>query len=224
MSLPTWQPVPTLWDPRPQRGLFLALTHLFGHDKTLQYSTDMASAIGCGCAGFPGVSNPHRTSIRGVPQTNGIADSRVKKVIRGTQTLLLQVGRPHVWWPYASRCFAAIRNFAADDDASPSGHRHGGIRSPAHSYRLVHAMPSALHKERNLKFEPRLKPVVFLGYVVQCGGKWCGEYLWAFIEDFADRCFYSRSWWSECSVAVHSERELKFESGRPIELPCASKY
>lgn len=85
-------------------------------------------------------------------------------------------------------------------------------------------MPSALHKTRNLKFEPVLKPANFLGYVMQDGGTWFGEYLWAFLEDLAEKPFWSKARWSECRGTIHSGRELRFDSKQPVEFPCASLY
>lgn len=41
---------------------------------------------------------------------------------------------------------------------------------------LVYAMPSGLHRKRNLKFEPSMLPAIFLGSVFQDGGKLLGEY------------------------------------------------
>lgn len=169
-----------------------ARTHFLGHDQPRDFYTGRAPELIAAVQSFPGGPNPRGTSISGVPQTNGIAKSRVKKVIRGAQALLLQAGLPHAWWPYAPRCFAAIHNFVTGDDGPPFGHRHGGhlFSGPLIPCgALAHALPSALHNKRNLKCEPTLKPAVFLGYVVQDGGKWYAEYLWAFVEAFAGRCF-----------------------------------
>lgn len=74
---------------------------------------------------------------------------------------------------------------------------------------LVHAMPSALHKRRHLKFEPALKTVIFSGYVVQGGGKLLGEIMREVVEDFAD--------WSFCSRARRSKRNAKVQV-TPIQL------
>ena len=79
----------------------------------------------------------------------------------------------------------------------------------------MNAMPSAIHKDRVRKFEAPMQPAIFLGYVVQDGGKWFGEYLWAFLDDFADRSFYRRARWSECGVTIHSGREMRFDGDGP---------
>ena len=84
---------------------------------------------------------------------------------------------------------------------------------------LVFAMPSGISRKRNFKFEAAAQPAVFLGYVVQDGGKWFGEYVWAFVSDFVDASFYSRARWSECRVPIHTGRELRFNSAAPVQFP-----
>lgn len=126
----------------------------------------------------------------------------MEQVIRGTRTLLLQAGLPH------ARCYATLHNVAHDEcTGSPFAYRHGGnaFTGPLIPFgALVHAVPSALHKKWNLKFEPPVRPAIFLGYVMQDGGKWFGEYLWACVEDLAGKPFCSRSRWRECRVAAYT--------------------
>lgn len=117
------------------------------------------------------------------------------KVIRGTRTLLLQAGLPHGWWPCAPRFCIAIHNFVVDDEGSPCGHRHDGnaFIGPLLPFgALAHAVPSALHKKRNLRLEPALKLAMFLGYMLHDGSK--------------------------CHVFVQSGRELKFDVGCPLDV------
>lgn len=66
-----------------------------------------------------------------------------------------------------------------------------------------------------MNFVPALKPVVFLGCVLQDGGKRFGKYLGACVEDFADRSFDSCACRSEFYFVEHSGRELKFDAPRP---------
>ena len=47
----------------------------------------------------------HRTSVPGVPQTNSLAEGRVRIVVYGTRTALGNAGLPSCFWPYASRHF-----------------------------------------------------------------------------------------------------------------------
>lgn len=112
-----------------------------------------------------------------------------------------------------------LHNVAHDDQVgSPFAHRHSGdafIGTPILFGALVHAMPSALHKKRNLKFQAVL---------LQDGGKRFCESLRAFVEDLADKPVWSRSMWEESRVAVHSGRELRFDPKQPLECPCTSLY
>lgn len=137
------------------------------------------------------------------------------------------MGLPHCWRPFRARCYATPRNVATTRGASPIASRHvgDGFAGPLIPLgALVYAIPSGIHRKRNLKFEPPLRPAVFLGYIVQGGGKWFGEFLWAFVDDLADRPFYSRARWSECRVMVHSGRELRFDAVAEILFPCAELY
>ena len=40
----------------------------------------------------------HDVSTPGMPQTNGIAEGCVKRVVYGARTLLVSAGLPHPWW------------------------------------------------------------------------------------------------------------------------------
>lgn len=134
-------------------------------------------------------------------------------------------------WPYAARCYSTVYKMTqAEGAGSPFASRHGGngFTGPAIAFgALVHAMPGALRKKRNLKFEPALRPVVvftFLGCMMQDGGSWLSEFMMAFVEDLADKPFWSRSMWPECRVAAHSRRELalsmRAEGVYMMTLPC----
>ena len=195
-----------------------SLINFLGQEKAKAFYSDKAPELLAGVEQLPGPPVVHRTSIPGIPQTNGIAESRVKSVIRGVRTNLLQAGLPHVWWPHAARCYAVHSNVAGLQENTPMQARHKeafkGEVIPFGA--LVFAMPSGINRKRNFKFEAAAQPAVFLGYVVQDGGKWFGEYVWAFVSDFVDASFYSRARWSECRVPVHTGRELRFNSARPF--------
>lgn len=190
----------------------IALVHFLGHDAPKAFHTYRAPEFVSVVRILPG--GPSRTG-------------RVLLVIRGTRTLLHEAGLPHCWWPFASRCNAALHNFATTRGACPMAPRHGGagFSGPLIPFgALVHAMPSGIHRKRNLKFEPPLLPAVFLGYVVQDGGKSFGEFIWAFVDDLADRPSYSRARWSECRVMVRSGCELRFDTVGEATCPCAELY
>ena len=72
--------------------------------------TDRAPEFVSAIRSYLGGGIRHDTSIPGCPQTNSIAESRVKRVIRGVRSLLLGAGLPHCWWPVAARCYAFLHN------------------------------------------------------------------------------------------------------------------
>ena len=46
------------------------------------------------------------------PQTNGVAESAVRRVIEGTRACLYRSGLKHGWWDFASQAFCSLRNFS----------------------------------------------------------------------------------------------------------------
>ena len=58
------------------------------------------------------------TSTPGMPRDNSIAESKVKLVINGARSLLLQAGLPSKYWPYATQAFCNGLNFTILGDRS----------------------------------------------------------------------------------------------------------
>ena len=50
-----------------------------------------------------------RTANR--PQSNGVAERAVRRVLEGARTLLHKAGLPHCYWPEACQAYTALRNF-----------------------------------------------------------------------------------------------------------------
>ena len=53
----------------------------------------------------------HDTATPYRPQTNGVAERNVRRVLEGTRASLTASGLAHHWWPDASRCFCDLYNF-----------------------------------------------------------------------------------------------------------------
>ena len=95
-----------------------AITQFQGPESYIkQLYTDQAPEFDKAC-GKVGTCNA--TSTPGMPKTNGIAECKVKEVIRGARVLLRQAGLEAKWWPYAVRAYCFHRN--CDDRDGPSLH------------------------------------------------------------------------------------------------------
>jgi hypothetical protein len=121
----------------------------------------------------------HRTSIPGIPANNAIAESRVKIVVYGTRTALVNAGLPAAFWPYSARhvCLGlTIRDRGgASAYEKQLGEPFPGMRIPFGC--KVFFKPSPLSKSQPKKFEGQAVPGLFFGYKLDPGGKWSGEYL-----------------------------------------------
>ena len=113
------------------------------------------------------VSTPNR------PQTNGVAERAVKRVIEGTRSVLLASGLPHRFWSDASKCYCQLRNFndIVKDGKTPHELRHGhafpGLFIP---FRSEDYKPSSFKEtQEQLKFHERTRKGIFLGYRMHSG-------------------------------------------------------
>ena len=131
----------------------------------------------------------HATSTPGRPETNGVAERAVRKVLEGARTALEHAGLPPKWWPYAARHFCLASNVETVDGYSAWGRRHGpggflGLRLPFGC--LCDFKPSPTRGKVLTKFSPRAMPGIFLGYHLQPGGLWKGDYYVAARSDFGE--------------------------------------
>ena len=194
-----------------------SLTHFAGEDHIMSIYTDRAPTLIAAVHGMPGPPIVHTTSIPGVPQTNGIAENRVKIMIRGIRVMLLSAGLPHCYWPYAAKYYAFMRTVVKKGSESIFAKRHKSehFQGPLIPFgALIRAMPSAIQDGRRLKFEHTLQPAIFLGYIVQPGCRWYREFCYVFLDDIAGMSFYRKARWSKVRVTVHSGREVVFERAR----------
>lgn len=202
------------------------LVHFVGSATPKAFHTDWAPEFIMAARNLPRGPYPHSADVPGVPQTSGVPESQVKKVIRGTRMLLLQAGLPHCWWPFAMRCFASLNSFA-DDGGSPAARRHDavGFSGPLIPFgALAHAMPSGLHRKRNFKKDP--PPETRRLSWIYSPGLWqvVREAHVGFRRGFRRSAPFSRARWSDCRVTVHSGRDLRFGEKGPIHFACSSIY
>ena len=126
----------------------------------------------------------HSTSTPGRPETNGVAERAVRKVVEGTRTALEHAGLPPKWWCYAGRHFCLASNIQARDDGGGGqptsswqlrhkGGKFKGLRAPFGC--LIDFKPSPTRIKPTAKFAPKSVPVVFVGYHFLPGGRWRGD-------------------------------------------------
>ena len=117
---------------------------------------------------------PHRS------ETNGIAESCVRKVKQGTSCCLIQSGLASEWWRESSRCFCFL-SVAVDKfhDGFTAYHRRFGhpFDGPIYPFGCkVHYHPiSDKDKARLHQFGAKTLPGIFVGYNQRAGGQWSGD-------------------------------------------------
>ena len=89
------------------------------------------------------------------------------------------------WWPFAGRTFWFAHNTEVANGTSAYAQRHGdhGTAYQVPLGLLVDYMPTASPKEmqRQKDWEPRTRTGLFVGYHLQPGGVWSGDY---YVVDF----------------------------------------
>ena len=121
----------------------------------------------------------HRTSTPYRPQSNGRCEVRIRGVVQGTRCLLLQAGLPHRFWPLAGRAWCFGKNVTAgDEDASAFEHVHGysfnGQLIPFGALVLYKLNPR--DRAEYLKFDPTAVHGLCVGYHMEPGYRWSGDY------------------------------------------------
>ena len=113
----------------------------------------------------------------------------VRKVKEKTKANLIQAGHKGPWWPYATTHFTFSRRVAIEDGESVYNRRHqqGHCKAKQVPYgALVDYLPtpSPAETKRAKSFEPKTRDGLLVGFHVQPGGLWSGDYLVADWETF----------------------------------------
>ena len=127
-------------------------------------------------------STPHRS------ETNGIAESAVRRVKEGTSAVLLQSGLNESWWADSMECFSYLRKVTdlLSDGKTPYERRFGqpfkGPIIPCGWLVEYHPI-TAKDQSRIHQFGKKVLPGLFLGYALYAGGIWKGDVL---VADLAE--------------------------------------
>ena len=161
----------------------------------------------------------HTTSIPYTSSYNGRVERAIRHVKEGTQTVLVQCGLSHKWWPLAAKhfCFASNILGRSGDIKSPYELRHKG--GPSTGFRIpfgvaIHFRPNKVLAKKLPKFGPNRVPGIFVGWHVPPGGLWKGEYLVAYMPDMQQLAL-SRP----ARIAINRCREVVVNWEKPYTFP-----
>ena len=148
-----------------------ALQHFLGPEgKFGQFYSDAAREL-YAAAKAMGLNRDHST--QGRPQSNGVAENKVRKVLEGTRTLLDHAGLPPNYWSYACRHFCFGHNHSkfyrrGDELPEPIMFRSlpdGFTILPLYPFGcLVDFLPSAIFQRKFPKWGTNAQPGILLGY------------------------------------------------------------
>ena len=176
---------------------------------------------------------PHDQGTPGIKPRNGVGERVGRDLLEGARCILIHAGLPHKLWPLAGRYIAFSKNITITDGDSPWNKRHkkGNWDGPLHPFGcLVDYLPipdqrDALNLGVKGKFETRSQRGIFLGYFLQPGGKWDGEYLVADLDCFVNLNFITCVG-PKGSRAIKTQRVLDVwrDQTKPIEFPLKAEY
>ena len=175
----------------------------------------------------------HTLATPGRPETNGVAERTVGLVCEGARALLLHAGLHPRFWPWAIRYFCFAYNITRSVEGKPSDEadeggleigsspwtkRHGvAFKGPLIPFGcLVDMKPSAARVgKQTAKFEAKTMPGIFLGYLVQPGGRWVGDFA---VAPFAPLggCKLEEQW---KAASVHKIKEVYYNKDKAAEFP-----
>ena len=163
----------------------IALQHFVAPDDAVEviYTDNSRELI----AGIKELGYRHQTSVEYVDSSKSFIEREVRNMLEGARTNLVQSGMPLQYWPLAIQHFAMATNTSDQLDSSPSpwelrfGEMFEGMAIPFGAKVLFWNNPNRADNTAG-KLSPTSVEDVFLGYHVQPGHKWRGEYLVAKLE------------------------------------------
>ncbi len=97
----------------------------------------------------------HHRSADNRPQSNGVAERAMRRILEGTRSTLHRSGMDHAYWHLAMRCFCANSNFT-----DPWGRWHTHLMS-LDSTRENSKIRSSLLARKSITCPPRLQKLSF---------------------------------------------------------------
>lgn len=144
----------------------------------------------------------HGTSTPGKPESNGRAERNIRHILEGSRAVMYHAGVPTKLWTYACRYYCLMSNTTEFEEVGSDGvkylntpwfKRHGehsrGQKIPFGSIRDYRHVPSPQNDSDADKMGPKGQPGIFLGYHLNPGGIWSGDYYVADKECFEDLDF-----------------------------------
>ena len=133
----------------------------------------------------------HVTSREYANQNKSVAEREIRTALEGTRANLVQSGLPEKFWPLAAQHHAMALNLTkrVDADAIPwdlrFGEPFGGVNVPFGAKVLYWNDPKRKATAPS-KFGPSSAEGVFLGYHIQPGFIWKGDYVVTPVEGLRD--------------------------------------
>ena len=153
----------------------------------------------------------HQTSIEYLASTKSVVEREARTLIEGTRVNLNQSGMPLSMWPYAVRHHAMALNTTPQLSGDPASWsiRNGGVflgeQAPFGCLVWFWGNPKKPNPSR-AKLAPTSLEGVFLGYNIQVGHVWRGEYLVAKLEGLDENI-------KEGNVTVLRVKRIAFPEG-----------
>ena len=129
----------------------------------------------------------HQKSMPYVDSSKSFAEREVRQMLEGARSNLLQSGLPLRYWPLAIQHHAAAVNACQQLNGNESpwklrfGEEFGGMKVPFGAKILFYNNPNRPDNTSG-KLSPTANDGVFLGYYIQPGHQWKGEYLVAKLD------------------------------------------
>ena len=174
------------------------LRHFYGDHSAVKLYSDGANELRLAAARLRAV---HETSTPYRPKSNGVIERQVQTVVQAARTLLHHSGVPIELWTYAVSYVALAMNAIDVGGDSPWKRRFGEhCLIPMRPFGCLCSFRRCAERTVMRKFDHRGDHGVLLGYVLQPGCVWKGDFVVASLESFA----------RESRVEVHTLREVEF--------------